>query len=217
MAKIRQPIDPEKEARIIEVAMHEFAQHGYRDTKTENIATRAAVSKGLIFRYFKSKANLYLTTVRYTFAKINQAADLSVWQDSTDLKMMIVRSLRYKIQMQLQYPDEFALAMQAYGDSSALPEKLQPQVQKIWQDVIADSVPLLVTPILERLPMRPGVDPNNVRAMILALSSFIGEKSKGMIQANPHLKVADFDGIVEQAQALMDIVEHGFLADETKA
>lgn len=66
MVKARQPIDPEKEARIVDVAMHEFAQHGYRDTKTDEIAAQADVSKGLIFHYFKSKANLYLETVRRT-------------------------------------------------------------------------------------------------------------------------------------------------------
>lgn len=214
MAKTRQPIDPEKKARIIDVAMHEFAQHGYRDTKTDDIATQADVSKGLIFHYFKSKANLYLETVRRTFDKINQAADLSVWQDATDLKTMIVRALRYKIKMQLQYPDEFTLAMQAYGDTNALPEKLRPQMQEIWRSVLANSVPLLVTPVIDRLPLRSGVKRDDVQAMILAISNFIGEKSKVMIQANPQLKIADFDGIVEQAMALMDIVEHGFLADE---
>lgn len=137
-----------------------------------------------------------------------------MWQDATDLKTMIVRALRYKIEMQLQYPDEFALAMQAYGDTNALPEKLRPQMQEIWQNVLADSVPLLVTPVLDRLPLRAGVKRADVQSMILAISNFIGEQSKVMIQANPQLKVADFDGIVDQAVTLMDIVEHGFLADE---
>ncbi|WP_054715975.1 TetR/AcrR family transcriptional regulator [Lacticaseibacillus manihotivorans] len=73
MAKSRPTIDPEKQARILDAAMHQFAHHGFRDTKTDAIAQAADVSKGLIFNYFDSKANLYLETVRSTYAKIMQS------------------------------------------------------------------------------------------------------------------------------------------------
>ncbi|WKF84305.1 TetR/AcrR family transcriptional regulator [Lacticaseibacillus pantheris] len=213
MARTRQPIDPEKSARIIDVAMHAFAQHGYRDTNTEQIAERAGVSKGLIFHYFQSKANLYVETVRATYSKIVAAADMSVWQDSADLKDMVVRALRYKIQLQLRYPDEFALAMQAYAEVGNLPERLRPQLQAIWSNQLTTSVPDMVGPVLQRMPLRAGVTAETISNMILMLSNAIGEQAKVMVRANPQIKIEDFDPVVDQAVQYMDVLEHGFLAE----
>jgi AcrR family transcriptional regulator len=207
----RPAIDPEKAARIITVACHEFAASGYRDTKTEVIAAEAKVSKGLLFHYFKSKANLYLETVQQTFDKITTVADWHVWQDAPNLQEMVARALRYKIALQLQYPDEFALSMQAYSDSDDLPAALKPQVQAIWADLLTDSVPMLINPILERLPLRPGVDPKMVTRLMLGFVNLISEESKAMIQANPHIKIEAFDDIVAETKTYMDILEHGFL------
>lgn len=207
----RPAIDPEKAQRIITVACHEFAASGYRDTKTDVIAAEANVSKGLLFHYFKSKANLYLETVQQTFDKINAVADWHVWQDAPNLQEMVARALRYKIALQLQYPDEFTLAMQAYSASDSLPASLQPQVQAIWANLLNDSVPLLIDPILKRLPLRPGVELKTVTRLILSFTNLISEESKAMIQADPHIKIEAFDGIVAETKTYMDILEHGFL------
>ncbi|WP_461214073.1 TetR/AcrR family transcriptional regulator [Lacticaseibacillus sp. GG6-2] len=213
MVKSRPAIDPEKKARILNVAMHQFAHHGYRDTKTDAIAQEADVSKGLIFNYFGSKANLYLETVRTTYDQIIAVADFSVWQDAADLKQMIQRALRYKIGLQLQYPDEFALSMQAYADAGNLPESLRPKVAAIWANMTATSVPTLVTPIIERLPLREGVSATTVANMLLTMVNLIGEQSKAMIRQNPEITIDAFDPIIDQVLTYIDILEHGFLAN----
>ena len=46
--------------RIVQVAMEQFAAHGYEGTKAEAIAAAAGVSKGAVFGYFGSKAGLFL-------------------------------------------------------------------------------------------------------------------------------------------------------------
>ena len=193
--------------------MHQFAQNGYRNTKTDLIAQEADVSKGLIFNYFGSKANLYLETVRTTYAKIIAVADLSVWQDAADLKQMVQRALRYKIGLQLQYPDEFALSMQAYAEVGNLPENLRPKIQAIWADLTATEVPEMVVPIIKRLPLRPGVSADTVANMLLMLVNLIADQSKQMIRDNPNIKIEAFDPIIDQVLANIDILEHGFLAD----
>ncbi len=213
MAKTRSAIDPDKQQRILTVAMHQFAQNGYRNTKTDLIAQEADVSKGLIFNYFGSKANLYLETVRTTYAKIIAVADLSVWQDAADLKQMVQRALRYKIGLQLQYPDEFALSMQAYAEVGNLPENLRPKIQAIWADLTATEVPEMVVPIIKRLPLRPGVSADTVANMLLMLVNLIADQSKQMIRDNPNIKIEAFDPIIDQVLANIDILEHGFLAD----
>lgn len=51
----------DKRARILHAALDEFAEKGYRAASTNSIATRAGVAKGLIFHYYGSKKELYLT------------------------------------------------------------------------------------------------------------------------------------------------------------
>lgn len=216
MAKSRPAIDPEKQARILDAAMHQFAQHGYRDTKTDAIAQAADVSKGLIFNYFGSKAHLYLETVRSTYDKIIKAADMSVWQDSPDLEEMVTRALRYKIQMQIDYSDEFALTMQAYAEVGNLPESLRPKVEAIWNTLTDTQVPDMITPILKRLPLRDGIDVATVIKMVAMLTNLIGEQAKGMIRDNPQIQLDDFDPIIAQVMKYMQVLEYGFLAPQAK-
>lgn len=213
MAKSRPTIDPQKHQRILDAAMHEFARLGFRDAKTDHIAEAADVSKGLLFNYFGSKANLYVTTVQATYTKITQAADMSVWQDAKDLSTMLTRALRYKIQLQLTYPDEFALAMAAYAEVGSLPAKLRPKVQAIWENTLQQSVPEMVTPVLNRLPLRDGISTTTVSNMILMVSELIGQQAKVMIRQDPQIKIEAFDPVIAQAKQYMAILEHGFLKD----
>ncbi|MEM7367749.1 MAG: helix-turn-helix domain-containing protein [Bacteroidota bacterium] len=48
----------EKQARILIVALQLFAKEGYRGTSTRQVAQKAEVSEGLIFRHFGNKEGL---------------------------------------------------------------------------------------------------------------------------------------------------------------
>ena len=48
---------------LIEAARHEFAEQGYAGAKTREIAQRAATSEVMLFRHFRSKANLFKEAV----------------------------------------------------------------------------------------------------------------------------------------------------------
>jgi len=48
----------EKKERIIEAALHLFAEEGFKATSTSKVARKAGVSEGLIFRHFQNKDGL---------------------------------------------------------------------------------------------------------------------------------------------------------------
>jgi AcrR family transcriptional regulator len=52
---------PQREQQIVEVAIDEFAARGYAGASMVEIATRAGISKPLIYQYFGSKDGLYLS------------------------------------------------------------------------------------------------------------------------------------------------------------
>jgi AcrR family transcriptional regulator len=51
---------PSRRDRILEAAMRHFADHGYRGTRVEDVATEVGVAKGTVFLDFGSKEALFL-------------------------------------------------------------------------------------------------------------------------------------------------------------
>jgi AcrR family transcriptional regulator len=67
----RPPRRRRKEARpaeLIRAGLQEFAVHGFTGTRLEDVARRAGVVKGTIYRYFADKEALFLAAVRMEVA-----------------------------------------------------------------------------------------------------------------------------------------------------
>ncbi|KRN25152.1 TetR/AcrR family transcriptional regulator [Lacticaseibacillus camelliae] len=204
------PRDPVKVDRILAAAMHEFACQGYQAAKTDVIAQAAQVSKGLIFRYFGSKAKLYLAVAHWVFDRLNAVADFSVWQNAPDLQSMLTRALRYKIQLQLQFQDEMRFGMALYGGSD-LPETVKPQLQALIQNELSMASTDLAGPVLARMPLREGVSPALVEGLIQGMITLVSQQAQPFLDAHPHAKVEDLEWLVDEVQQYLDVLEHGFL------
>jgi AcrR family transcriptional regulator len=59
---------PERQKRIIEAALKEFADKGFKKASTNTIAAEAQVGKGMLFYYFGSKEELFDFLCEYTIA-----------------------------------------------------------------------------------------------------------------------------------------------------
>lgn len=57
-------LSEEKQELILKVCIEEFAKNGYDHTSTDVLTSKAGISKGILFHYFKSKKNLYLYIVK---------------------------------------------------------------------------------------------------------------------------------------------------------
>jgi TetR/AcrR family transcriptional regulator len=58
-------IPDEKRARILEIATAEFANKGYDSANINEIAEKAGISVGALYKYFDSKENFFLTCVSF--------------------------------------------------------------------------------------------------------------------------------------------------------
>ena len=52
-------LDKEKQDRIIDAAINEFAEYGYENSSTNRIVKTCGISKGSLFKYFENKEELY--------------------------------------------------------------------------------------------------------------------------------------------------------------
>ena len=60
----------DKQARVLEAAIEMFAEKGYSNTSTSEIAKKAGVAEGTIFRHYKTKKELLLAIVTPTLTKV---------------------------------------------------------------------------------------------------------------------------------------------------
>lgn len=77
-----------KEARPAEItaaAMSAFAENGYDATRVDDVARRAGISKGLLYRYFETKEDLFKAVIRGFVSP--RVADLTAAADNTELSV----------------------------------------------------------------------------------------------------------------------------------
>lgn len=65
-------LEPEKQVRIINAAIKEFAHKGYKNASTNEIVKEAGISKGLLFHYFKNKKALFLFLYDYSIEALSK-------------------------------------------------------------------------------------------------------------------------------------------------
>src|ERR1700678_1471104 len=70
----RQPA-PAKRAHIVDVAMRHFAEHGYEDARTEDIAREAGIAKGAVFQHFGNKQGLFLAAYKRAAGSFSRYLD----------------------------------------------------------------------------------------------------------------------------------------------
>ena len=58
-----QKISEEKRQRILDAAIIEFSEHGFDSANINNIARKANISVGSLYKYFDNKEDLFLTVV----------------------------------------------------------------------------------------------------------------------------------------------------------
>ncbi|GAA3383969.1 TetR/AcrR family transcriptional regulator [Cryptosporangium minutisporangium] len=57
-------------AEILDVATHEFAEHGYASARVDAIAGKTSTTKRMIYYYFRSKQGLYVAALEHAYRRI---------------------------------------------------------------------------------------------------------------------------------------------------
>jgi AcrR family transcriptional regulator len=71
-------ISEEKRNKIIDSAVNEFAEHGYESANINNIALKAEVSVGAMYKYFRNKEGLYLTIIHFGVESLKGILDETI-------------------------------------------------------------------------------------------------------------------------------------------
>lgn len=89
-------IPEQKRAKIIDVAVSEFANNGFENANINVIARKAGVSVGSLYKYFDTKTDLFLTAVNFGVQNVERIVE-AVAGSSEDVMVRLERLTRIAI------------------------------------------------------------------------------------------------------------------------
>ena len=81
-------------AELLEAALSLFLEHGYADTRLDEVAARAGVSKGTLYLYFANKEELFKAVIRDSIVPLIQAFERSLHDSEESCAQQLARFLR---------------------------------------------------------------------------------------------------------------------------
>ncbi|MGG1675848.1 TetR/AcrR family transcriptional regulator [Neobacillus sp. NRS-1170] len=111
-------LEKEKQDRIINAAIKEFAQKGYDNASTNGIVKEAGISKGLLFHYFGNKKQMYFFLFDYCTNLITDEYYQKVNFKETDFFTRIRQAVIVKMEMLGTHPDIFKFIQEVFLDDS---------------------------------------------------------------------------------------------------
>lgn len=100
-------LNPEKQERILNAALKEFAKKGYKNAMTDEIAKGARISKGALFQYFKNKKQLFLFLYDRTLNLVMKEFLEKIDLQEKDILNRLRQVLRIEFLLLEKYPDLF--------------------------------------------------------------------------------------------------------------
>ncbi|MEH7155464.1 TetR/AcrR family transcriptional regulator [Neobacillus drentensis] len=111
-------LEKEKQDRIINAAIKEFADKGYDRASTNEIVKEAGISKGLLFHYFQNKKQLFLFIFDYCYELIIDEFYKKINLQETDFFMRMRQAIMVKVEMLAIYPDIFKFIQEIFLEES---------------------------------------------------------------------------------------------------
>ncbi|MBB5326378.1 AcrR family transcriptional regulator [Anoxybacillus tepidamans] len=203
----------EKKQLIIRVAIEEFVQHGYDRASTDVITSRAGISKGLLFHYFKSKKNLYLYVVTYAknllLEKVMEALQ-SV--SSPDFFVRIKEIALAKQWVLAQYPYETQLVVAAMMTPPAVVKKEMEELLKQHYETYEEAFMLEHIFLKQLIPtekLRDDVSVHTVIQMTMAIVDHLSQKYQKLYQMKQFDFLRHFDRMMKELDDYLKVIKYG--------
>ena len=145
MIETFEKLEPEKKRRVLNAALEEFSDKGYKQTATDDIVSRADISKGALFHYFGSKQKLYVYLIEFVLDTYLRDIYPKIDLAEPDLFKRLRQATRAKLEVSVIYPALATFWERAKGDIAKVGN---PQIQekvkkaaKLAEDFLADIDP----------------------------------------------------------------------------
>ena len=131
-------LKPDKQKKIIDAAMEEFAGQGYMQASTNTIVKKAGIGKGMLFYYFKSKKELYYYLIDYGLKYMKEEYLPFIDEEEGDFIKRYNQVARLKMEAYNKNPHIFNF----FGNiiinkENPLPEELKAKIEAVSKEAYA--------------------------------------------------------------------------------
>ncbi|WP_422121942.1 TetR/AcrR family transcriptional regulator [Planococcus sp. X10-3] len=100
-------LEEEKQQKILDASLKEFAEHGYKKASTNRIVKEAGIGKGMLFYYFNSKQDLYEFLAEYSLDFMIEKYFKRVDVSDPDFIERLKQTAQVKLEAQLENENVF--------------------------------------------------------------------------------------------------------------
>ncbi|MBT2679953.1 TetR/AcrR family transcriptional regulator [Bacillus sp. ISL-35] len=202
-------LNPEKQERILNAALKEFAQKGYENASTNEIVKSAGISKGLLFHYFNNKKELYLFLYNHFTEVISEEFFQELDFSERDIFERLKNLMILKSRLMARHPEIFDFMMSASMESS---EDVKESLNNTTTELMQDSYSKLFDNIdLEKF--RDGTDiQRTINIIMWTLQGFSNQELEKAKRLNKGLD--DFEEAFQEAEVYIDMMKKAFYRSE---
>jgi TetR/AcrR family transcriptional regulator len=170
----------DKQEKILEAAISEFADKGFDRASTNEIVKKAGISKGILFHYFKSKKNLFLYVYDYSSNLCMDEIFEKVDHGQNDIFMKLRQVYSFKLEILNKYPSIFKYLERAVGEES---NEVKSEIEERNKKLSKSSYSKIFNNI-DITKFRDGVDINRVINIITWTLEGLGTSERQKAKAS---------------------------------
>lgn len=110
---------PDTKARILAAALEEFSAQGYAKSSTNRIVKRAGVSKGILFKHFRAKKELYFILLDQAVQALLSSMSRVLPVISGKLFERIEQYAAHEMAWLTEHPAQYRLIHQSFTDKES--------------------------------------------------------------------------------------------------
>ncbi|PFA67660.1 TetR family transcriptional regulator [Bacillus sp. AFS015802] len=192
-------IDPEKEERIIKAATRVFAENGYEKASTNAIVKEAKISKGILFHYFKSKKELYVSLYEHLSDLFTEKIYERIDREEHDIFVTIRSVTLIKFELFSAYPDLINFLTSAFSEEAP---DVKDDIEKYKAKMVESSFATLFSNV-DTSKFKDGIDVGKSIQIIYWTFEGIANqqqqkaKSLSVAEINQEEVLAEMDAYVE--------------------
>lgn len=193
----------EKQDRILNAALRSFGENGYKRAITDDIASSAGISKGLLFHYFHNKRELlqYVFDYSIRFIKLKMAG--YNFQAEKDFFELMVRTHLAKLEIMRTYPYIFDFLMNIIlrRDQEAS------EAVDVYNAEFLTNQKAGILKLIDRSRFKEGVTPEQVLDLTIW-------SAQGFMDMEFRPGYRDFEKISEKYLVCLDMMRRQFYKEE---
>ncbi|OPA79317.1 TetR family transcriptional regulator [Paenibacillus selenitireducens] len=198
-------LNPEKQERIINAALKQFAQKGYTQASTNEMVKEAEISKGLLFHYFKNKQDLFLYLYDYSIEMMMSEFFAKLDMKERDMLERWKQVVVIKIELMHKHPEMFQFIRMANEDDApevkrALEPRNKATISDAFRRVLQD---------IDTSKFKADVDASKATHIIFWTLEGYSNRVQEQIRAIP-LDQINLDEMLKEIDEYLELLKQAF-------